>query len=183
MQRSTLWFNRGQVRRLLGLWLWMVVLGGLSWGDDLGNTGALLPDGLSEVERQSLQKKTNPKDHVEDCLRIGTNRLALAADAVKRENFDAAAQALRGYANLLDYSHGYTQQIAKPKVRNQMYRKLEITLRQHLPLLEWLSNEMPDCHESCVRHALSRAKTIRRESLNAFFGDGFLKASTETTTE
>ncbi|MCS7078537.1 MAG: hypothetical protein NZ585_00600 [Chloracidobacterium sp.] len=183
MQRARLWFDGRLVRRILSFWLWIVALGLSVWADEAGQTLAALPAGLSEAEQQALQKATDPKSHLEACLKISAARLTTAAEAVKRANFDAAAQSLRVYTGLINYTHSYTQQTAKEKTRRQMLRKLETTLRQQLPLLEWLVNSLPDYQEGCARQALNRAKTIRRESLNAFFGDEFLKASIEMTTE
>ncbi|OYT71538.1 MAG: hypothetical protein CFK52_07850 [Chloracidobacterium sp. CP2_5A] len=182
MRHSTLCFDGRQARRILSLWLWVMAFGFGVWADDLAKAAAL-PAGLSESERKTLQKEAKPKDHFDACLKIGIARLATAAESIKRENFDVAAQALRVYAGVIDYAHGYTRQVAKQKARQQMLRKLETTLRQHLPLLEWMANGMPECHEGCVRQALSRAQVIRRESLNAFFGSEFLKAGAEATTE
>jgi|GEM_PF-726619 hypothetical protein len=172
--------NRRQVCRILGLWLWITVVGGGVWADDLPKAAPALPAGLSETERQTLLKETNPKDHLDTCLKVGFSRLATAAEAVKQERYEAAAQALRVYTSLLDYTHTYTRQ-TKEKVRQQMLRKLETTLRQHVPVLEWMLSSIPEWHEGCARQALNRAKSIRRESLNAYFGSEFLKAGDPTT--
>lgn len=182
MRRLTLLqLNNRPARRILGLWLWFAVFGVGVWADDLARSASALPAGLSETERQMLQKETNPKDHLDACLKIGLNRLATAAESIKQERYETAAQALRVYTGLLDYTHGYTQQTPKDKVRRQMLHKLETTLRQQLPLLEWMVNGLPECHEDCARQALNRAKSIRRESLNAYFGGEFLKADRTTT--
>lgn len=180
---STLWFDARPVRRLLSLWLWATALGLGVWAEETARTDGALPAELSPTERQTLQKETDPKGHFDACLKIGVARLATATEAVKREHFDAAAQSLRVYTRVMEYMHGCTRHAAKEKVRRQMLRKLETTLRQQLPLLEWMVNTMPERHEDCARRALQRAKTIRRDSLNAFFGDDFLKAGVETATE
>ncbi len=182
MRHSTLWRGGRQARRILSLWLWIGAFGFSVWADEPARA-MTPPAGLSEAERQALEKETSPKDHFESCLKIGAGRLAIAAEAVKRENFDAAAQALRVYTGVIDYAQGCARQAAKEKTRQQMLRKLETTLRQHLPLLEWMATAMPECHAGCVRQALNRAKAIRRESLNVFFGGEFLKAGIETTAE
>lgn len=183
MRGSTLWFDARPVRRLLSLWLWATAFGLGVWADETARPDEALPAELSPAERRTLQKETDPKGRLDAGLQIGVARLATATEAVKREHFDAAAQSLRVYTGVMEYLHGYTQQTAKEKVRRQMLRKLETTLRQQLPLLEWMANNMPECHEGCARRALQRAKIIRRDSLNAFFGDDFLKAGVETATE
>ncbi len=183
MQYAMLQSDGHLVRHLLSLWLWTAALGCGAWADETVRTPQALPGGLSAAEQQSLRQETNPKGYVDTCLKIGVAHLTTAAEALKRERFDTAAQALRVYTGIIEYTHHYTQQIVNEKLRRQMLRKLETTLRQHLPLLEWMVNGLPECHEGCARQALQCAKTIRRDALNAFFGSEFLKAGSEATTE
>ncbi|MGQ9896995.1 MAG: hypothetical protein ACUVR8_05505 [Acidobacteriota bacterium] len=182
MRTATLFqLDSHQTRRILGLWLWMAMFGVSVWADELVRSASTLPSGLSETERQTLQKETNPKNHLNACLKISLSRLTIAAEAVKQERYETAVQALRVYTGLLDYTHGYSQQMVKEKVRQQLLHKLEVSLRQQLPLLEWMVNSVPECHENCTRQALDRARTIRRQSLNAYFGGEFLKAGDRIT--
>ncbi len=138
-----------------------------------------VPLALSEPEKQSITRENNPKDRVEVCMRVCSARLTQVVEAVRHENYDGAAQMLNVYDSLLCYTNTFaTKTEVKSKKRDHLYRIIETGLRRQTPFLEWVSREMPECHEHCAKTALNRAREIRRAALNSVFGGEFLKEET-----
>jgi hypothetical protein len=176
------WFSAERfgkrARILAGVLLWVGLAGvAANAAPDSSLTGQPeVPTALSETERQTILKENDAKDRVEVCMKISANRLTLVVEAVKREDFENAAKTIKVYESLLCYTNTFaTTTGIKPKKRDNLYRIIETGLRKQMPSLEWVSREMPECHEQCACRALNRAKEIRRGALNAMFGGEFLK--------
>lgn len=176
------WFSAkrfgNRARVLAGLLFWAGLTGvAATAAPDPAITGQpVVPASLTDTERQTILKENDAKDRVEVCMKLSANRLTLVVEAVKREDFENAAKAIGVYESLLCYTNTFATTIEiKSKKRDNLYRIIETGLRKQMPSLEWVSREMPECHEQCACRALSRAKEIRRVALNAMFGGEFLK--------
>ena len=176
------WFSAkrfgNRARVLAGLLFWVGLTGmAASAAPDPSITGQPeVPTALSDAERQSILKENDAKDRVDACMKLSANRLTLVVEAM------TAAKGIGVYDSLLCYTNTFaTTTEIKSKKRDHLYRIIETSLRKQMPFLEWVSREMPECHEQCACRALHRAKEIRRVALNAMFGGEFLKDESAPT--
>lgn len=168
--------NRARVLTGLLFWVGLAGVAAMAAPDPAITAHPEVPGSLTDTERQTILKENDAKDRVEVCMKISANRLTLVVEAMKREEFESAAKAIGVYESLLCYTNTFaTTAEVKSKKRDNLYRIIETGLRKQMPSLEWVSREMPECHEHCACRALSRAKEIRRVALNAMFGGEFLK--------
>lgn len=135
-----------------------------------------LPEDLTDMERATIRKENDPRDHVEACLKIGGTRLTIAQDATQHQAFDEADRMMLAYDKLILYTNQYARAAQlKDKRRDQMYRTFETTLRHQMGTLETISRQTPG--ERPAHAALQHAKEIRRQLLNSVFGGDFLKSN------
>ncbi len=134
-----------------------------------------LPEDLTDMERATIRKENDPRDHVEACMKVGGIRLSIAQDATLHQSFDQADQMMVAYDKLILYTNQYAR-IAqvKDKRRDQMFRTFETTLRRQMGTLESISRLTPG--ERPAHAALQHAREIRRQLLNTVFGGDFLKS-------
>ncbi|MGE0131678.1 MAG: hypothetical protein AB7U82_26645 [Blastocatellales bacterium] len=134
----------------------------------------LLPDLLSETEKQAILKERKPKPHVETVLKVAETRIKNASLLAQENQFQNAAQDLSAFLALVIYADTYTRKLPaeKNKDRNHCLKRIEQAIFKQTRNLESATRALPMEAREMVESSLGEVKKIRLRAINDLLGGG-----------
>lgn len=127
--------------------------------------------------RNKLQAERDPKERTRLSLELAEEHLARVAEQETADHFEAATGELGIYeaivADAVRYLRGQNQGRASSRLRD-ICKRLDITLRAHVPRLETIRRELPSQHAVYLRDAIRFVQEQRDSALNLFYADTVL---------
>jgi len=128
-------------------------------------------DRLNAGERSRIAKETDEKDRLKAYLKIADERLNNARQSTKVGDYAKAAGEIQAYTQAITEAADAIRGSQNKKKRESLHKMMEMRLFRHIPYLEGLEREFPFNQAEPIATALSRARSLRIDSLNAVFGD------------
>lgn len=128
---------------------------------------------LPEEARAKLAAEGNDlKDRTKLSIELAEQRLAGAAAHVEADRFDAATLELGVYEAIVQDAVAFLKNTGKSsnKVRD-LFKRLELALRSHIPRLETLRRSLPSQHAVHAQATLDFVREARSRALDSFFDD------------
>jgi hypothetical protein len=130
-----------------------------------------LDDLLTPEEKLEVNKKANdPRKEVEAYLHISDNHLDLALSTIKRSDYRSSERELDIYKKAL--SRAGDLAFALPNKRRSVAKKMEQFIYKQIRTLESVQRLFPADRLAFAEAALSHAKQLRVQALNAAFAAG-----------
>lgn len=128
---------------------------------------------LPEEARTRLAAARDLKARTKLSIELAEARLASADAHVAADRFDAATLELGVYEALVTDALGALKKAADTSKNKQrdLFKRVELALRSHVPHLETLRRSLPAQHAVHVQAALDFVRDARASALEAFFDD------------
>jgi hypothetical protein len=125
---------------------------------------------ISEMEKASLAKETNPKKLVEIYLKISETHVQAALAAINNDDYRTSERELDIYNKSLDEAGklAFNHQDDKRKLS----KKIEQTIYKQLRTLEKIDRRFPAERSGFIDFAIKHAKQVRGKALNLSFDSG-----------
>jgi hypothetical protein len=127
--------------------------------------------------RQKLEAESDPKSRTRLSLELAEERLARVADQANADRYEAATGELGIYEAIVEDSVRYLQKSNPGRAGNKLRdlcKRLDITLREHIPRLETIRRALPSQHAVYLRDAINFVREQRDLALNSFYADTVL---------
>jgi len=131
----------------------------------------------SEI-RSQLDGERDLKDRTRLSLELADQRLARAAEDTTAERFDQAGGDLGVYQAVVEDAIHFLR--SSGKVRNKtrdLFKRVELTLRTHMPRLETIRRNTPSVYAVHVIETIEFVRQSRTDALNSFYDDTVLPES------
>lgn len=130
---------------------------------------------VPEAARAQLSTARDLKARTRLTLELAEKLLVRAAEHTDAERFAEAAGDLAVYQALIEDGIEFLQKSGRPagKLRD-IFKRIEMTLRSHLPRIETVRRATPSRHAVYVKATLDYVRNARAEALNAFYDDTVL---------
>ncbi|HEV3469037.1 MAG TPA: hypothetical protein VG148_06930 [Pyrinomonadaceae bacterium] len=128
---------------------------------------------LPEETREKLKAEARDlKDRTKLSIELAEARLASAAAYAAADRFEAATLELGVYEAIVKDAIAFLKATGKNsnKIRD-LFKRVEIALRSHVPRLETLRRGLPSQHAVHAQATLDFVRDARTEALEAFFDD------------
>ena len=127
---------------------------------------------LPNAERAQLSAARDLKARTKLSIELADARLSSADAHVAADRFDAATLDLGVYEALVKDAIAALQQSGKitNKTRD-LFKRVELALRAHVPRLETLRRSLPSQHAVHAQATLDFVRDARTDALQAFFDD------------
>jgi hypothetical protein len=134
----------------------------------------VLPDLLSEPEKQIILKETKLKPHVESVLKVAETRIKNAFRLAQDNQLQPAAQELSAFLALIIYSDSYTRKSPsnKGKDRNHCLKQIEQAIFKQSRSLEAVTQAFPLESREAFESQIGAVKKIRLRAINDLLSDG-----------
>jgi hypothetical protein len=134
----------------------------------------VLPDLLSEPEKQLILKETKLKPHVDSVLKVAETRIKNAYRLAQENELQTAAQELDAFLALIIYSDNYTRKSlsTKGKDRNHCLKQIEQMIFKQSRSLEAVTRALPLASRDAVESQIGAVKKIRLRAINDLLSDG-----------
>ncbi len=125
---------------------------------------------LSEPEKASLARESNPKKLVEIYLKISETHIHAALSAIDNDDYKTSERELDIYNKSLDEAAklAFNHQDDKRKIS----KKIEQTIYKQYRTLEKIDRRFPAERSGFIEYAIKHAKQIRGKALNFSFDSG-----------
>lgn len=146
-------------------------------------TGARLPNELSEEESQQITREGKPKSHVDATFRISVARLTQALEFARGSQYRESAQNLDLYAELIVYADSYARRATSDRSKERMacLKTIEQQIFKQNVTLDSAVKELPDSLHDTGERVTATVKRIRLRAIDDLLGGGtFLKSSNDT---
>lgn len=141
-----------------------------------GRAGETAEPNLTDQERATIQKETNPAKRARKLLDIAKGRLAQAQTLMPQEQYAEAGRLVQDYTAILSYTMALIDSLPRNDRKRQRsaYKDFDLRVRKQIPTLEELKRsalvDMP-----AIETALSTAQRLRIVALNGFSGAEIMK--------
>ena len=133
-------------------------------------------------ERSRLDAARDDKARTRLSIELAEARLNRAAELTSMEQFDAASLELGIYEAIIDDAvrrlRGHTKVSNKTR---DLFKRLETSIRGHLPRLETIRRATPLRHALNVRATMEFVRRSRTDALNSFYDDTVLRDPNKRT--
>lgn len=132
-------------------------------------------------DRARLNQENDVKKRVQLALEMAGIRLDRAAQLTSEERYDTAATEIGIHQALIEDMMNFLaarREVKNGKVTNRfrdIYKRVEMTLRQHGPRLETIRRSTPAEDAVNVRAAYDYTRRARAEALESFYGETVLQ--------
>lgn len=137
---------------------------------------------VPESERAQLDSARDAKQRVRTSLALMEERLTRAEQLTGAGRFDPAAAELGIYEALAEDMLKHLASVGRSAdgVRvdgstRDLYKRIELTLNKHTARIEAMRRVTPQESQGNVRATFFRAREMRTEALNSFFGNTVLR--------
>lgn len=130
---------------------------------------------LPDEARRRLASVSDAKERTRLSIELAEARLASAEQLTASERYESAGGELAVYQAIIGDATRHLQVASTSKNKHRdTSKRLEITLRSHVPRIETIRRTTPAGHAVHVRAALEFVRDARSECLNAFYDDTVL---------
>ena len=131
---------------------------------------------VSREERSQLTTAKDPKDRLRTSIELARSRLTRVEDFTSQKKFDQALEELGGYLGLIDDLRAFCGAMVRDKGSTRdLYRKLDIELRAHIPRLAVVRRTTPAAYSIHLKAAEEYVREMRAEALDSFYGHSVLR--------
>ncbi|MCA1593636.1 MAG: hypothetical protein LC754_13490 [Acidobacteria bacterium] len=128
----------------------------------------------SEIRAQ-LDGERELKDRTRLSLELAEQRLARAAEETTAERFEQAGSELGVYQAVIEDAIHFLRNTGKIKNKTRdLFKRIELTLRSHMPRLETIRRSTPSSYAVHVKETMEFVRQSRTDALNSFFDDTVL---------
>jgi len=147
-------------------------------GDDPLNAPPPLRYVPDDVRRQLDAEARDVKERTKLCLQLAEDRLARASAAIDADRFEDATKELGVYEAIVADSINFVQSSGRTgnKLRD-IFKRIEMTLRSHVPKLETLRRGLPAAHAVYAKATIEFVRNERDQALSAFYDDTVIPES------
>jgi hypothetical protein len=129
---------------------------------------------VPESDRAQLAQSKDRKARLKLTIEKAEQRLTSAATFTASERFEDAADELGVYQALVEDIIKFLQQDGKGKSRDQ-FKRLEMTLRAHMPRIETIRRLTPSEDAVHVKACIEFVREARTHALESFYSDTVLR--------
>ena len=125
-----------------------------------------------DVRRQLDAEARDVKARTRLSLQLADERLARASAAADADRFEEATNELGVYEAIVADAIHFVQ--ASGRTGNKLrdtFKRIEMTLRAHVPRIETLRREMPAAHAVYAKATIEFVRTERDQALSSFYDD------------
>jgi hypothetical protein len=127
---------------------------------------------LPEEVRQRLDAEHDLKNRTRLSLELAEERLTRAAEHARAERFEAATGELGVYEAIVEDAFHFLQHSGRvTNKQRDLYKRIEMTLRAHVPRIETIRRALPSDHGVHVKATLDFVRDERDQALNSFYDD------------
>jgi hypothetical protein len=136
---------------------------------------------VSRTERSQLDAAKDPKSRLRSTIKLSEERLIRAENLTGQKAYEEASIELGGYLGLIGDLRAFIATLERDKGSTRdMYKHLEIAVRQHIPRLAVLRRSTPASYALHLKDAEEYIKDTRAEALDSFYGHSVLREATPT---
>lgn len=126
---------------------------------------------LSKTEAEQLQAETDFKKRTQLCLALADARLQRAENLTNDADFHNALTEIGAYQAIIANGIKFLQSAGENKKMRDNIRRLEMSLRSHVPRIEFIRRSTPSEYAVHIKGVLNFARDTRSRALEAFFDD------------
>ncbi len=166
-------------QRTLLLLVCMLGLVGVTYAQQPDPTNDQTPPPIKYVPeevRQQLSLSKDVKARTRLSLELAEERLQRATTHTSAEQYEAAGRELGIYQAILRDAVSYIQEnVKKADKKRDLFKRMELTLRAHMPRIETLRRLTPSEDAVHVKACMDFVREARVEALNAFYDDTVIR--------
>jgi len=131
---------------------------------------------VSRDERSQLTAARDPKSRVKTTIELAEDHLSRAEDLTSQKKYDGASEELGSYLGLIDDARDFIGAMNRDKNSTRdLYRRLDISLRAHVPRLAVMRRTTPAEYAVNIKAAEEYTRDTRTEALESFYGHTVLR--------
>lgn len=131
---------------------------------------------VPEETRQQLSLEKDAKARTKRSLELAEERLERAAAQTSSEQYEAAGRELGIYQAIIQDAIRYIQEsVKKDGKRRDLFKRMELSLRAHMPRLETIRRTTPSEDAIHVKSCMDFVRGARVEALNSFYDDTVIR--------
>ena len=139
---------------------------------------------IPRQERSQIEQLTDSGKRLRLTVELATSHLTLAENHTRQQNYEAASAEVGMYHALLQYALTYMAGMKRDSNKTRdLYKKLELILRQHGPRLTTMRRITPLEFAVWIKEAEDYAREGRTEALNSFYGHTVVREPKSTGPE
>lgn len=139
---------------------------------------------IPKQERSQIEQNTDSGKRLRLTIEFATSHLTLAENYTNQQNYEAASAEVGMYYALLQNALTYMSELKRDSNRTRdLYKKLELILRQHGPRLTTMRRITPIEFAVWIKEAEDYAREGRTEALNSFYGHTVVREAKPTNPE
>jgi hypothetical protein len=125
-----------------------------------------------DIKRQLDAEARDVKARTKLSLQLADERLVRATAAADADRFEEATNELGVYEAIVQDTVNFVQASGRSgnKLRD-IFKRIEMTLRGHVPRIETLRRELPAAHAVYAKATIEFVRTERDQALSAFYDD------------
>ncbi|PYT00234.1 MAG: hypothetical protein DMF65_08675 [Acidobacteria bacterium] len=135
---------------------------------------------MPEDVRRRLEAERDPKARTRLSLELAEERLARVAEQANADRFEAATGELGVYEAVVDDAIHFLKTSSPGRANNKtrdLLKRVEMTLREHVPRLETIRRMLPSQHAVYLKDAIEFVREERDAALNSFYDDTVIPES------
>src|SRR2546421_376178 len=124
--------------------------------------------------RRRLEAERDPKARTRLSLELAEERLSRVAEQANADRFEAATGELGVYEAVVDDAIRFLKTSSPGRTNNKMrdlLKRVEMTLREHVPRLETIRRMLPSQHAVYLKDAIEFVREERDAALTSFYDD------------
>jgi hypothetical protein len=131
---------------------------------------------VARDERSQLTTAKDAKARVRLSIELAEARLTQMEESTAQRKHEETAEALGGYLGLVEDVMKFIGTLPRDKNSTRdLYRRLDLALRAHLPRLAVMRRETPSEHAIHLKAAEEFTRDTRSEALEIFYGNTVLR--------
>jgi hypothetical protein len=134
---------------------------------------------VPESDRAQLAQAKDRKARVKLTFEMAEQRLTRAATLTAAERFEDAADELGVYQALIDDIIKFLQQDGRSGKARDLFKRIELTLRAHMPRIETIRRLTPSEDAVHVKACIEFVREARTRALESFYSDTVLRERPE----
>ena len=135
---------------------------------------------MPEDVRRRLEAEHDPKARTRLSLELAEERLTRVAEQANADRFEAATGELGVYEAVVDDAIHFLKSSSPGRANNKtrdLLKRVEMTLREHVPRLETIRRMLPSQHAVYLKDAIEFVREERDAALNSFYDDTVIPES------
>jgi len=131
-------------------------------------------------DRSQLTATKDGKARVRLTIELAETKLTHMESLTSQKQFEQASEVLGTYLGLIEDAMQFVGEMPRDKTGTRdLYRRLDIALRAHIPRLAVMRRETPSEFGIHLKAAEEFARSTRTEALESFYGNTVLKEPQE----